>query len=104
MKLTGLEAPLKNFNGEPITVAEQGSELNRNFTVKTALLNCLGSMKAEDGKQSIVIYNLGTRIYQHENVNLDADELMLLKKALEQNVPMYTSLILGQLNLKLEEL
>jgi hypothetical protein len=71
------------------------------FTIKTALLNCLGSKAPKDGKESIAIYRLGCKLFDGVD-EVDMDELLLLKAAVEENKPGYTGMVHGQLLMFLE--
>jgi hypothetical protein len=95
-----INAPLKSFDGNPIMVAGAASEP---FTIKVALLNCLGSKTPKDGKEAIEVYRLGCAIYDRAGEILNTNEIALLKSAVEENKPGYTSIVLGQLLMFLEK-
>jgi len=100
MRLTELNTPITDFTGKPI--ATTGGE-GESFTVRTGLLNCLGTMKASDGKEAIQAFTVGSLISQAgEHCEIKAEQFALLKKAVEANTPQYVILVLGQLLLYLE--
>lgn len=108
MKLTKLDDALRAFNGQelknitPATIEAKATE--EIITRKTILLNCLGSSKPENGKEAITIYVLGTRLYEAEHeIDLDANELSVIKRAIDQNIPGYIPMIQGQVLQWLEQ-
>lgn len=103
MKITNLNQPMLGFDQKPIVIPQEGQE-PVTFLLKTALLNCLGSKKPENGKESIEIYKLGIKLFDAEEASIDMAELLLLKSSVEQNTPEYTSMIQGQLLMFLEDL
>ena len=97
MEISMINNPLKSFDGKPIIVNN-----DEQFTIKVALLNCLGSKPPKNGKESIEIYSLGCALYSGTKKSLSIEERALLKDAIEENKPGYTGIILGQLMLFLE--
>ena len=102
MRITQFSKPLKDFNNQPLVIKQENQQIVF-FTIKTAILNCLGAKKAISGQESIGIYKLGIRLFDIEETQIDANELLLLKIAVEENAPGYTSIIQAQLLLFLEE-
>jgi len=94
MKVDSLNQPLKNFDGNAIK-----DDKDVEFTYKIGLLNCLGSIKAADGKESVQVWKLGVALAGAENgdIVITAEELLLLKKGVEQNNPGYFPVVQGQL-------
>lgn len=100
MKLSNINEALKSFDGQDIIIPIEGKEPSA-FTIKTAILNCLGAKAPKDGKESIAIYRLGCKLFDGAD-EVDMDELLLLKAAVEENKPGYTGMIHGQLLMFLE--
>jgi hypothetical protein len=101
-KLEGLNEPVVTFAETPVTYPEldkEGKPITSILTRKLAIINCLGSMKVDNGIKAIQVYSIGTLLYKAEDsFNLKhEDELDLLKDAVEQNVPGYVPFIQGQL-------
>jgi hypothetical protein len=94
--ILNLEQAIKSFSGDPIP-EQPNSENKAVLTYKTVILNMLGSMKPDDGKEAIQVSVLGTHIWkQGEAFEVDQADLILLKKAVEQNAPGYIALVIGQ--------
>lgn len=96
MKLTELDSILISFTSTPLkSINESGEEtiLSR----RIVLLNCLGSMKPKDGIQSINIYKLGIRLASDKFIDITAEEFILLRECIEQNVPGYFPVVQGQI-------
>jgi len=98
MRLTELNTPITDFTGRPIPTTEGES-----FTVRTGLLNCLGTMKASDGKEAIQAFTVGSLISQAgDECDIKAEQFAVVKRSVEVNTPQYVTLVLGQLMLYLE--
>jgi len=99
MKLVDLDTSLKSFDGVELrTLSEKKEEVP--LTRRTAILNLVGSAKPEDGNgsQSIRFYKLGVAIANKSgDVGVSVEDMTLLKKAIEQNVPNYYVVVIGQL-------
>lgn len=102
MLVNKINTPLKGFDGNPIIVTATPDSTPEPFTVKVALLNCLGSKTPKDGKESIEIYRLGCKLFEDDSEGVSPDSLALLKAAVEENKPGYTGMIQGQLLMFLE--
>jgi hypothetical protein len=100
MKLIGLDEPIVNFEKEAIKSKDEKGNVTP-ISRRTALLNCLGSMKTENGKEAIEVFKLGSAIAEKTETDkatgISAENLILLKKAVEQNKPEYFTMIQGQL-------
>jgi len=97
-KLEGLDEGLVTFAGKVVTYQEVEEPVSRPLTRKIAILNCLGSMQADNGLASIRVFGLGTELYNaNGDFDLNGDDLALIQKAVEQNKPGYVPLIQGQL-------
>jgi hypothetical protein len=93
MKLIGIDQALTSFDGTPIPITGETM-----LTRRIALLNCLGSTKPENGKEAVEIWKLGVFLATaEEDVPVKVEDILLLKKSLEQNTPGYFPMILGQL-------
>jgi hypothetical protein len=107
MKLTNLNQALTNFRGEElksITPDAEGNQATEPLTLKTALLNCLGSLKTDSGKDAIHTYKLGCDLFaKDDNFGVNVEDLQLLRKAVEQNGPQYLVVVQGQLLSYLEQ-
>lgn len=97
MKLTRLGEVLKSFDGqEELKVRNETGE-DVGLTYNHVLLNCLGSMKTENGKQAIDVYGLGVVLATKTgDIGISVEDLLLLRKAVEQNTPNYFTVVLGQ--------
>lgn len=107
-ELTEIDNPIITFTEAPVTFSEMGHDGKPKtiiLTRKLALLNCLGSMKVENGLKAIEVYSIGTLLHRAKNTFklTNNSELELLKKAVEQNNPGYMPFIQGQLLQYLEE-
>ena len=93
-KLQQLDEALITFTGETVVVQETP------LTHRIAILNCLGSMQTESGMDAIRVYTLGTRLYAapaEDAFEVSADDMGLIRSAVEQNKPTYVPYIQGQL-------
>ena len=97
MKLTDLDRALTTFEGQELKTRKSENEPEVAVTRRLVLLNCLGSTKPDNGKQSIELYQLGTRVAKDNDVKVDANEFLLIKKAVEQNNPGYLLVVQGQI-------
>ena len=106
MKITNVNKPIVNFEKTTILMPQEGTGPVP-FTIKIALLNCLGSKKPKNGKEAIEIFILGCKISEIDGdseAKIDANEFLLLKTSVEENIPQYTAIILGQLMLFIEDI
>jgi len=94
--ILNFDQAIKSFSGEAIP-EQPNSENKAALTYKTVILNMLGGMKPDNGKEAIQISVLGTHIWKQESAfEVDQADLDLLKKAVEQNAPGYIALVVGQ--------
>ncbi len=92
MRKINLSESIKNFAGQPIKTPE-GEKL----TLKSILLNSLGSMKGSSGEEHIKIWDLGIKLNKVDSqMELADDEYAIIKSAIEQNNTNYVALIVGQ--------
>ena len=101
-KLDGLNEPVVTLAGLPVTYQELDDNkqpITKTLTRKLAIINCLGSMKVDNGIKAIQVYTIGTLLYKTDEPFeiKNTDELDLLQKAVEQNAPGYVPFIQGQL-------
>lgn len=99
MKLTRIDEPMQTFSGQGITIpiAPGNTGVPEALTHKMVLLNCLGSARSTNGTDAIRLYALGVRLYEARGeIELDNDELVAIKRAVEQNAPAYILMIQGQ--------
>lgn len=82
-----LDQPLKNLDGTELKDAK----------LADILTNLLGSMKGENGLESMKIYRLAQRTLPGGKVDFTEEEIALIKRALDQNVPQYFAVVVGQL-------
>ncbi len=95
MKLTGLKGTIKDWAGKDAMIADDG-ELGP-FTIKTALLQFLGTMRTPNGKDAIHVYALGCRLFPADDeLEAESADVALLKKATEQNAPGYAAVVQAQ--------
>jgi hypothetical protein len=99
MKLTKLDESLKAFNGEDLLIKTSAdSDKLSKMTYKDALLNCLGTITPENGKESINAYRLACDIMTKEgDFGVSVEDLLLLKKSVEQNNAKFGIIIQGQI-------
>ena len=91
-----LNQPVKTFSGE-VYPDPTSEDKTSPLTYKTVILNMLGGMKPESGKEAIQVSVLGTHIYkQTGEFDIDQQDYTLLMKAIEQNTPGYIAVIMGQ--------
>ncbi len=105
--LGGLHKPLLTFGGDPLK--QQGEEEGevKDLLLGDALLVLLGNYPAT-GREAVMAMTIGREIYQATKrrmpCSLEAEELVLLRKAVDRNskgqgLPegFYRSLVLGQI-------
>jgi len=95
MKLKGLQDIILQMTGSPILDNETKKAVAR----ANILMGCLGAMKVDAPADSIIAFDLGTRIYRAEKgiCEVKPEEYAIIKKAIEQNVPGYFTFIQGQM-------
>jgi hypothetical protein len=98
LKLTNLNQPITDFSGVALPIIE-----GKAFTVKAAILNCLGAMRAENGKEAIEVFTVGGLIAQGENGgDLKAEQLRDLQNdvaELREKASSFLSRVEGEMRL-----
>jgi hypothetical protein len=88
MKTIALDFWIKDLAGKPVVPV---------LTVKQAILNLVGTMRATNGEESLKILALGLKIVGAEaTVEVTDDELQLLRMAANQNNVGYFAVVLAQ--------
>lgn len=90
------EVVLKNLDGEELKDASVKGE-STNVTLKICLINALlsplGQGKTEAGTEKLKKFNLAKKINDNKEVDLSADDIVLLKNRVGE---VYPPLIVGQ--------
>lgn len=74
------------------------------LTLKMVLVGCLGMMRVDNGEGAIQAFVLGCDIQDAESeFEPKAEELILLRKAVEQNAMNYRTFVVGQVLLMLQD-
>ena len=88
-KIKGLSEVFKGFDGK---------ELDKEITVKKALLNILGTTVAENGEQAVKIVKLGQELYDaKDEFHFEEADEALLKKAVDGGVRQYVPIVIAKL-------
>jgi len=87
--------PLTNLKGQPYEIGEEKAPL----TLGAVIAECLAT-DTTAGKMKI--YALATKFYTTDTVEVDSADMIMIKKAVEENKS-YGALILGQVLTLLEE-
>lgn len=90
-----LKQPISTLAGEPYKTAE-GSELTLGNVIAESL-----ATDTTEGKMKL--YILAQKAYSEKTMEVDTADLALIKRAIQTNKS-YNALILGQAELKLEEI
>lgn len=85
---------LTGFDGTPL---QQGAEV---LALKDVLLACLGRFVTQDGKQAIAAYAIGCKMHGDtgDTLKLEDAEFHVVKAAVGQNGPQFTSVVMGQVH------
>ena len=75
-----------------------GKELQKDFTVKSVLLNLFGSAQAASGEEAIKIVKLGQDIYSSKDeFHFEEANESLIKKIIEQGITKFTAIVIAKL-------
>jgi len=84
---------LKALNGQTLKDVDANGE-SIDATLKTAIVNALlAPVQKESGVDKVKKYELATRVYKNDEVELTAEEISLIKKCVGEN---FAPIVVGQ--------
>lgn len=92
--LVKVNVPLKTLDGQVMKDNDgQGNAIDA--TVKLAMINAiLSPVQKENGVDKVVKYELAKRIFESDEVDLDEDEIKLIKDRVGESFP---PIVVGQI-------
>jgi len=91
--LVKVNVPLKTFDGQVMKDNVEGEAVDA--TVKTAIVNAvLAPVQNEKGVDKVKKYELAKRIYAKDEVDLNEDDIKLIKDAVGEN---FAPIVVGQI-------
>lgn len=86
---------MPRISGDPGDLSKRLDDMRKPTTLKSIIFDAIGSgMQAMSGEEKFKLYQIGTKVAASDEVELKAEEIALLKRAIEKHYtsPLYVGL------------